>query len=358
MNFRRRIERLRAEMPGAEVDTMLVSAPANRRYLSGFSGSNGSLIITESDAVLATDFRYLEQAASESPDFRVHRIEGGKPWLPALLAELGTLKMGVEANHVTLAAHQKILKELEESEDVSDITIEPTTGLAEGVRAVKDADELALIGEAVRIADLAMGAVGPNLTPGMTERQAAWELESEMRRLGADGPAFDIIVGAGANGALPHHRADDAIMRRGDPVVIDMGAEYRGYRSDLTRTFAVGGQADDMFERVYAIVLQAQIAAIEAARPGMSAKDLDGVAREVIKSAGYGEEFGHGLGHGVGLDIHERPMITPASDDEIADGMIFTVEPGIYISGWGGVRIEDIVVMENGRARPLTAAPK
>lgn len=358
MNFPSRIARLRAEMPGAEVDTMLVSAPANRRYLSGFSGSNGSLIITKTDAVLATDFRYVEQAASESPDFRIHRIEGGKAWLPALLAELGTRKMGVEASHMTLAAHQKILKELEESEDVSGVTVEPTSGLAEGIRAVKDADELALTAEAVRIADMAMGAVGPNLRPGMTERGVAWELESEMRRLGADGPAFDTIVGAGVNGALPHHRADDTILRLGDPVVIDMGAEYRGYRSDLTRTFAVGGRSDDMFERVYETVLRAQTAAIKAARPGMSAKDLDGVAREVIQSAGYGDEFGHGLGHGVGLDIHERPMITPASDDEIADGMIFTVEPGIYISGWGGVRIEDIVAMENGRARPLTAAPK
>ena len=337
---------------------MLVSAPANRRYLSGFSGSSGSLLITQSDAVLATDFRYLEQAAGESPDFRIHKIECGKAWLPALLAETGTRKMGVEASHVTLAAHRKILKDLEESEGVSGVTVEPTDGLPEGVRAVKDDDELALIAEAVRIADLAMGAVGPNLQPGMTERGVAWELESEMRRLGADGPAFDTIVGAGANGALPHHRADDTVLRRGDPVVIDMGAAYNGYRSDLTRTFTVGGDADDMFKRVYEIVLRAQTAAIEAARPGMSAKDLDGAAREVIESAGYGEEFGHGLGHGVGLDIHERPMITPASDDEIADGMIFTIEPGIYISGWGGVRIEDIAAMENGRARPLTAAPK
>lgn len=358
MNFRRRIDSLRAEMPGAEVDAMLVSAPANRRYLSGFSGSNGSLLITQTDAVLATDFRYLEQAASESPDFRIHKIEGGKAWLPPLLAELGARKIGVEAGHVTLAAHQKILKELEESEEVSGIALEPTSGIVEGIRAVKDEDELALIAEAVRIADLAMGAVGPNLQPGMTERGVAWELESEMRRLGADGPAFDTIVGAGANGALPHHRADDTILQRGDPVVIDMGAEYKGYRSDLTRTFAVGGDADAKFERVYEIVLRAQKAAIEAARPGMSAKDLDGVAREVIQTAGYGEEFGHGLGHGVGLDIHERPMITPASDDEIADGMIFTIEPGIYISGWGGVRIEDIAAMQNGRAHPLTAAPK
>lgn len=358
MSFPRRVERLRSEMPGAEVDAMLVSAPANRRYLSGFSGSNGYLIITRTDAVLATDFRYVEQAERESPDFRLHRIEGGGAWLPPLLAEMGAHKMGVEASHMTLAQHRKILKDLEESEDAAGISLEPTSGLVEKIRAVKDADEIALIAEAVKIADLAMGAVGPNLKPGMTERQVAWELESEMRRLGADGPAFDIIVGAGANGALPHHRADDAPMRLGDPVVIDMGAAHRGYRSDLTRTFAVGARADGVFERVYPIVLKAQLAAIDAARPGMSGKDLDGVAREVITAAGYGDEFGHGLGHGVGLDIHERPMVVPTSEDVIADGMVFTVEPGIYITGWGGVRIEDIVIMQNGRARTLTRSPK
>ena len=345
-------------MAGAEVDAMLVSAPANRRYLSGFSGSNGYLIITQTDAVLATDFRYVEQAERESPDFRLLRTEAGAAWLPPLLAELGARKIGVEARHMTLAAHQRILKDLEESKDAAGAVLEPTNGLVEKIRAVKDADELALIAEAVRIADLAMGAVGPNLKPGMTERQVAWELESEMRRLGADGPAFDTIVGAGPNGALPHHRADDAILRLGDPVVIDMGAEYQGYRSDLTRTFAVGGRADAVFERVYSIVLKAQLAAIKAARPGMKGQELDAVAREVITAAGYGDEFGHGLGHGVGLDIHERPMIVQTSEDEIADGMIFTIEPGIYISGWGGVRIEDIVVMRNGRAHSLTRSPK
>lgn len=358
MSAAQRIDRLRSEMAGAEVDAMLVSAPANRRYLSGFSGSNGYLIITQTDAVLATDFRYVEQAERESPDYRLLRMEGGNAWLPPLLAELGALKIGVEARHMTLAAHQRILKDLEESEDAAGASLEPTNGLVEKIRAVKDADELALITEAVRIADLAMGAVGPNLKPGMTERQVSWELEGEMRRLGADGPAFDTIVGAGANGALPHHRADDTILQLGDPVVIDMGAEYKGYRSDLTRTFAVGGRADAVFERVYPIVLKAQLAAIKAARPGMKGQELDAVAREVITAAGYGDEFGHGLGHGVGLDIHERPMIVQTSEDEIADDMIFTVEPGIYISGWGGVRIEDIVVMQNGRARSLTRSPK
>ena len=178
-----------------------------------------------------------------------------------------------------------------------------------------------------------------------------------MRGLGAGGPAFDTIVAAGANGALPHHRADDTAVQRGDAVVIDMGANYMGYRSDLTRTFAVGG-SDDTFEAIYAIVLRAQEAAIRGARPGMTGEEIDWIARAVITDAGYGEEFGHGLGHGVGLAVHERPMVVPKSEDIVENGMIFTVEPGIYISGWGGVRIEDVVVMENGRARVLTGTAK
>ena len=195
------------------------------------------------------------------------------------------------------------------------------------------------------------------IEPGITEARIAWELELEMRRLGAAGPAFDIIVGAGPNGALPHHRADDSILRQGDPVVIDMGANYEGYHSDLTRTFYVGNP-DDEFLSIYSIVLQAQETAIREVRPGMTGEDVDKIARTVIEEAGYGEEFGHGLGHGVGLAVHERPIVVPTSEDVIENGMIFTIEPGIYISGWGGVRIEDIVVMEDGRARILTGSPK
>ena len=357
MSHRKRLGRLRAEMVEAEVDTMLVSAPNSRRYLSGFSGSHGFLLVTDSDALLATDFRYIEQAEDESPSYDVRRIEGGETWLPGLLAELDCRRLGIEAGHLTVAAHRKMLSDLDEADEISNIEIEETTGLIEGIRQIKDADELATITQAARIADLAMGAVGTAIEPGMTERQIAWEIEREMRELGADGPAFDIIVGAGANGALPHHRAADTPTRTGDSVVIDMGAIYRAYRSDLTRTFHVG-KADDTFRRVYRIVLRAQQAAIEGARPGMSGKELDSIARKVIEDAGYGEEFGHGLGHGVGLDVHERPMVVPTSEDVIDNGMVFTIEPGIYISGWGGVRIEDMVVMENGRARQLTRSPK
>ena len=344
-------------MVDLEVDGFLVSAPENRRYLSGFTGSAGYLLITESDAVLATDFRYIEQAKAESPHFRVHRTRGGLGWMPDILADLGIGVLGIEADHMTVAVHSGMVSALDESKNASDVFIEETKGVIERVRAVKDSSELLLIQQAVEIADRAMASVASGIEPGMTEAQIAWDLEMEMRSLGAEGPAFDIIVGAGPNGALPHHRADASVVRQGDPIVIDMGAAYMGYNSDLTRTF-YAGRPDDEFLAIYSIVLQAQETAIREVRPGMTGQEVDEIARTVIEEAGYGEEFGHGLGHGVGLAVHERPMVVPTSEDVIEDGMIFTVEPGIYIPGWGGVRIEDIVVMENGRARILTGSPK
>ena len=357
MSVRDRIEEVRTRMAHLEVDGFLVSAPENRRYLSGFTGSAGHLLITESAAVLVTDFRYVEQAEAEAPDLAVHRTVIGTPWLPELVATLVVHTLGVEADHLAVGTFRRFEQVLTESEEAPHIELIETSGVVEEVRAIKDADERALLEYAIEIADLAMGAVGPSIEPGMTEKQIAWEIESEMRRLDADGPAFDTIVGAGPNGALPHHRADDTPVRPGDPVVIDMGANYRGYRSDLTRTFAVGGP-DDTFRRIYTTVLRAQQTAIQEVRAGMTGEEIDSIARQVIADAGHGEEFGHGLGHGVGLAVHERPMIVPKSEDLIENGMIFTIEPGIYISGWGGVRIEDIVVMEDGRAKPLTRSPK
>jgi Xaa-Pro aminopeptidase len=225
------------------------------------------------------------------------------------------------------------------------------------LRAVKEPAELALIEKAVDIADTALGRIAPAMEPGMTEKYIAWEIEKAMRELGAEAIAFDIIVGAGPNGALPHHKADDTVIRPGDTVVIDMGATYEGYRSDLTRTFAVG-EPDDSYQGVYDTVLGAQTAAEEAVRPGMKGQELDAVARDFIAEAGYGEYFGHSLGHGVGLAVHERPRVAPASQDVLEGGMVFTIEPGIYLPGWGGVRIEDIVTLENGRARVLTRSSK
>ena len=203
----------------------------------------------------------------------------------------------------------------------------------------------------------ALDSVAATIEPGMTEEAIAWELEKAMRERGAEMISFDTIVGAGPNGALPHHRADETVIRDGDAVVIDMGAKYQGYCSDLTRTVIVG-RADDKFKEVYDIVLRAQLAAEEQLEAGMTGQQVDSIARDIISEAGYGENFGHSLGHGVGLAVHEYPRVGPRADDVLEDGMVFTIEPGIYLSGWGGVRIEDIVVLENGRARVISKANK
>ncbi len=352
-----RLSKLRERMAELEVDGFLVSSPANRRYLSGFSGSNGYLLITDSDAILATDFRYIEQAQVESPGFEVRQIRGGEPWFPDLAVEYGLHRVGFEADDMSVSAYSRLKRTVDESKSKLELEFEETVRVTEWIRAVKDDHELDLLDRAVQIADEAMAAIRAGVRVGMTERDIAWALHREMRRLGAEGPSFDTIVAVGPNAALPHHRAGEAAVQPGEPIVIDMGANYRGYRSDLTRTFVVG-EADDTFQHIYGIVLRAQQAAIDAASPGMTGEEIDSAAREVIKAAGYGDEFGHGLGHGVGLVIHERPMVVPKSNDVVENGMVFTIEPGIYISGWGGVRIEDVVVMEDGRARPLTRSPK
>ena len=354
-NTTHRLARIREHMAEQGLDGFLVSSAPNRRYLSGFTGSNGYLAITDDHAVLATDFRYIEQAEAESPGFEVRHIRGGEPWFPDVATDLGMHIVGFEADNMSVAAYGRLSSDVEESE--IEIELAETTGVIEWIRAIKDDGEIVALHKAVHIADQAMASIQAEIRVGMTEREVAWELHKEMRRLGAEGPSFDTIVAVGPNAALPHHRADDTKVRAGEPVVIDMGANYRGYRSDLTRTFVVGDR-DDTFRHIYGIVLRAQEAAIEAASPGMTGEEIDSVAREVIGEAGYGDEFGHGLGHGVGLVIHERPMVVPKSQDIIDNGMVFTIEPGIYISGWGGVRIEDVVVMEDGRARPLTRSPK
>lgn len=353
----RRLTRLRERMADLDVDGFLVSSAANRRYLSGFTGSNGYLAITDSEAVLATDFRYIEQAQVESPGFDVYQIRGGEPWFPDVAVELEMRRVGFEADEMSVAAYSRLRSAVEESESGLEVEFEETVGVVEWIRAVKDDHELTTLRRAVEIADEAMASVRSEVRVGMTERDIAWALHQEMRMLGAEGPSFDTIVAVGPNAALPHHRAGETAVQPREPIVIDMGANYLGYRSDLTRTFVVG-EPDDRFRHIYGIVLRAQQAAIDAASPGMTGEEIDSVAREVIDDAGYGDEFGHGLGHGVGLVIHERPMVVPKSDDVVENGMVFTVEPGIYIPGWGGIRIEDVVVMEGGRARPITRSPK
>ncbi len=350
-----KLDKLRTAFDAREIDALLVSTPENRRYMSGFTGSAGYLLISRKDAVLATDFRYIEQSQQQAPDFGIERIAGDLAWLPARMSEMGVRWVGFESDNMTVAIHSKMTKALEEG--APEATMVATTGIVEELRAVKTPEEIELLTRAVEIADAAMDRVAPTIEPGMTEEQIAWELEKTMRDLGAEGPSFDTIVGAGPNGALPHHRADDTVIKAGDPVVIDMGAKYQGYCSDLTRTLFVG-EPDDTFRRIYNTVLGAQLEAEAGVTAGMTGKETDAIARDIIAEAGHGDDFGHSLGHGIGLAVHESPGVGPNSDGTIEDGMVFTVEPGIYMPGWGGVRIEDMAVMENGRARVLSRARK
>ena len=340
------------------VDAMLVTDDENRRYLSGFVGTAGYLFITQESAVLATDSRYTEQAGNQAPDYRVDRITGRLEWLPTLADEFGTRRLGFEADNVTVQLLDRFKAAIAESEHAArDLELMPTTGVPLGLRAFKDADELALLQRSIDIADNAFTEVAKTISAGDTEDEIAWRIEVAVRKQGAESLSFPTIVGSGPNAALPHHRAGDRVIREGEPIVIDMGARYRGYCSDLTRTVLVG-EPDDQFKKVYDTVLAAQLTAIETIEAGMTGADADNLARAVIVEAGYGELFGHSLGHGVGLEVHEAPWVASRVESKLEDGMTFTIEPGIYISGWGGVRIEDVVVLENGRARVLSHAPK
>jgi len=358
-NVTQRLQSLRDSLKEKKLDGLLVSAPENRRYLSGFTGSAGYLLIGQDDAVLATDFRYVEQAGHEAPEFSIRRIGGDYDWFPQLLTETDIRKLGFESEDMSVALYQRLTGTLKESTAADDrkVRLVGTAGITEALRARKDHEEMQLLQRAIDVADQAMNAVTPTIRAGQTEREVAWRLEVAMRELGADGLSFDIIVGSGPNGALPHHRAGDRAIQEGEPIIIDMGARYQGYCSDVTRTIVVG-TPDDTFCRVYDVVLGAQLTAIATVQAGMAAAEADGLARKVIEEAGYGEHFGHGMGHGVGLAIHELPQVGSTGRDVLEEGMVFSVEPGIYLSGWGGVRIEDIVVLEKTGARILSKASK
>jgi Xaa-Pro aminopeptidase len=351
-----RIKKLRSKLAEKEVDAIFITQSENRRYLSGFDGTAGYLLITNKKAVLATDFRYIEQAKAEAPDFEILRITSNlTEWFPGLLHDLGIKTIGFEAGDVTFNFHRQLRDTLKKKQVSARMV--PLNGLVESLRAVKEPEEIELIQKASAITDAAFEYVEGTIKAGMTEKQVAWELEKSMREKGSQPLPFDIIVASGPQAALPHHKPSDRIINEGEPIVIDMGARYGGYASDLSRTICVG-TPDATFRKVYSTVLDAQTAAMSIIKEGMTGHQADSVARELIQKAGYGEAFGHALGHGVGLAEHELPRLGPGSEEPLTEGMVFTVEPGIYLSGWGGIRIEDTVVMEKGKARPITRARK
>ncbi len=346
-----------AQLPEREVDAVLISGAENRRYLSGFSGSAGYLYITNEKAHLATDFRYTEQATAQAAHFDVEQVRVGWEWLLTQLKETSAKRVGFESQAMTVATYNSLMNAIAEDSDLSGIELVPIGDLTDGQRCFKDADELVFLQRAIDASDSAMEKVCPTITEGMTEREVAWRMEMAMRDAGADGISFDTIVAAGPNGAMAHHMPTDKVIQQGEPIVIDMGAKVGGYCSDITRTVVVG-EPDEMFHKIYGIVLDAQLTAIDRVRTGMTGEEADGLARDVIADAGYGDNFGHSLGHGVGLAVHEIPRVSPRSQDPLDINSVFTVEPGIYLSGWGGVRIEDIVILGQEGATPLSKASK
>jgi len=355
--MRERVEGLVAQLEEKELDGVLISAPENRRYLSGFSGSAGFLFITKSDAILVTDSRYTEQAANQSPDFDVRQVRGGWGWLIDELKSQGVKKVGFESQDMTVSSYNNLIDAIKGDSSLGHVSMVPAPGLAENQRIIKDNEELAMLQLAIDAADKAMDLICPNITPGMTEREVAWKMEVAMRDAGADAISFDTIVAAGLNGAMAHHQPSDYIIKQGDPIVIDMGAKVGGYCSDLSRSIAVG-EPDETFKKIYGIVLGSQLTAINTVKVGMTGEDADNLSRDVIAQAGYGDNFGHSLGHGVGLEIHENPRVGPRSPDVLDLNTVFTIEPGIYLSGWGGIRIEDIVILREDGAVSLSKAKK
>lgn len=347
-----RLDAARRLLETSSLDALIVSRIQNVRYLSGFTGSSAALLISGTRALLVTDARYEQQASVEAAGWSVETA-AGTPVAVAARRAAGR-RVGFEADAVTYEQWESMRAAGQDGDRPGLI---PCRGLIEGLRAIKTSDELELIQRAVDIAARALEATLPLARAGAVERDLALEIELRVREQGAEGLAFPPIVASGPRSSLPHGRATDRAIGPGEFIVFDIGALFRGYHSDMTRTVhagAAGGEA----RRIYETVLEAQTRAIEAVRPGVPAQDVDRAAREVIEKAGHGQDFGHGTGHGVGLEVHEAPRVGAKSTDVLASGMVLTIEPGIYVRGAGGVRIEDMVLVTPSGHRVLTPTRK
>lgn len=348
----KRIERLRETMAGEGVDGLLITRPENRYYLSGFTGTTGALLVTPDDVKLLTDFRYVEQAGLECPHCLV--IEIKSPLFEALSENLdgcGINTLGCEGDFLTFEQYTAL------RDKVDCCAVKPLYGVIELLREAKDAGEIEKVINSVNLADKAFEHIIKFIKPGVAERDISLELEFFMRKNGASGPAFTFIVASGPRSAMPHGVATNRVLQPGDLVTMDFGAVLEGYHSDITRTVVVGEPSAKQVE-IYRIVLEAQEAGLSAIKGDIAASEVDKASRNIISSYGYGDNFGHSTGHGVGLMIHENPRLSAKSEQVLKPGMVVTVEPGIYITGWGGVRIEDMAVVEEGGCRVLTGSPK
>lgn len=345
-----RIDKLNTAIEAKHLEAVVVLSDFNRRYLSGFTGTSGALIITKDNNLLLTDFRYIEQAIAQAPEFKIIKQEGSLiDEVKKQLEKLDVQNVGFEGDLVSYDTYLQLSK--------SYISLISISGMIEKIREVKDEAEIELIQKAANIVDEAYEYILTVAKAGMTEQQLKAKLESKMLELGSEGTSFETIVASGERGALPHGVASDKVINSGELITLDFGAYYKGYSSDITRTFAIG-EPDPKLKEIYNIVLEANQKGIDAAKKGITGKALDAIARDYIAEQGYGEAFGHSLGHGIGLDVHEGPNLSRKSEVSLDINNCVTIEPGIYIDGLGGVRIEDdILIKENGCER-FTKSPK
>lgn len=350
--YKDRLIGLREYLREQELDGVVVSKLENLHYFSGFTGDDSMLVIGMNTAQLVTDFRYVEQAAREAPDFKVKKQEKGLlKRVAEVINEDGLSRVGFEGGSLCYDWHRKIAGQLHDVDFTHSVSLD-------SLRQVKSQEELACIRRAMEIGDEAFEYILTYIRPGISELDVAAALENCMRQKGSQRPSFDTIVASGKRGSLPHGTATEKLINVGEFVTMDYGAVYKGYHSDMTRTVCMG-RADEKQRHVYSTVLKAQELGVSLVQPGASGKEVDRLVRQQIAEAGYGRYFGHGLGHSVGLEIHEEPRLSPSSTCEaLAENMLVTVEPGIYIPDWGGVRIEDTVAVREGGCEILTHSPK
>lgn len=346
-----RVDNLRKAMKKDGLDAFLVTSMYNLRYLTNFTGTTGLAVITQEKAYFVTDFRYTEQAAAQAQGYEIVQNQGPIFDEIVKIAEQDQLKnLAFEETQVTFAAYSQL-------EEIVPCDLIPVAGMIEGLREVKDEDEIAIIEKACAIADQGFEYVLKMIKPGMTEIEVANQLDFYMRSLGASGVSFDTIVASGLRSAMPHGVASEKVIEKGDLITLDFGCYYQGYVSDMTRTFAIGDPGAKLKE-IYQIVLDAQLKVLDAAQPGLTGVQLDAIARDYITEKGYGNAFGHSTGHGIGLEIHEGPNVSRLAEKQFVVGNVITDEPGIYLPGIGGVRIEDDLLITETGNRVLTHSPK
>lgn len=347
-----RLQKFREQLNHFNLDGMIITNPQNRRYLSGFTGSAGVLLISSSQAVIVTDFRYWQQVSEQVKEFTLHR-QGPNLWQSVFqcVDGFGWKRVGFEATAVNYYEYQQF------TETAPELEFQPVFDIVEQLRWMKDGTETDILAEAARITDRAWANAIKLLKPKVKEIDLALEFDYQLRLNGAEGSAFPTIVASGVRSALPHGTASNKEIHPGDLIVIDGGALYQGYHADMTRTVVLGKATPEQV-KIYDIVLQAQMEALANLKAGLTGNEVDRIARKIISHHGHGEHFGHGLGHSVGLDIHERPRLAQTEMAVIPVGAAITVEPGIYIPEWGGIRIEDLVIVENESCRNLTGSPK